>query len=210
MEPVQREAVIQQLCVSGEYQRAVEETLKQYGAEMRARASSLVHQADLAEESFAMFREHLVKGLPKFRWESSLRTWLYRVVRNTCYQVLEASQKREELLGDREVEGEALRERSRTNPWLRTDVKEKFRALYQKLPAEDQILLQLRVTQHLEWVEIARQTVEPDAEEPSRADLHRRAATLRQRFQRMKEQLREMARHEGLLPEDTDGPRPPA
>jgi RNA polymerase sigma-70 factor, ECF subfamily len=67
-------------------------------------------------------------------------------------------------------------------------VKDRLRALRDELKPEDRELLVLRLDRELEWPEIA-------------LILGTDAATLRKRFERLKEKLRTMAQRAGLLQE---------
>jgi RNA polymerase sigma-70 factor (ECF subfamily) len=72
---------------------------------------------------------------------------------------------------------------------LRTDVKDRVRALRARLAPDDQTLLVLRVDKDLGWRDIALVELGDDA--PT-AVLDRVAATLRKRFERVKQRLREL------------------
>jgi len=198
------EDAIRALCQGARYNEAVERVLAAYGQEMKILISRLVRDPDLAEDASAMFHEHLLKGLPRFEWRCSLRTWLGRVAQNAAFKTLE-SQRREEPLEDEGLVP-APEERSRTQPWCRTDVKDAFRALREKLDPRDQILLQLRVDQRLSWEQVAEMMASPDEEEPSSEALKRSACSLRQRFKRLREQLTELARQSGLVSEQDSHP----
>jgi RNA polymerase sigma-70 factor (ECF subfamily) len=96
----------------------------------------------------------------------------------------------------------AHRPRSSTKPWQRTVVKDRFRALRESLAPHERMLLVLRVDRRLPWMEVARVMADPD--EPMTAEaLARRAAALRQQFQRIKDHLRALAAQEGLLASDS-------
>lgn len=201
-ETLERE--VRALCEAGDIGGAVERTLQGYGREILRLMHSVLHQPEAARDAFSVFSESLLKGLPGFRWESSLRTWAYRLARNACYQVLHAPSMREQPMSLSALPDEALHPRSETNPWQRTSVKERFRELREKLRPEERMLLMLRVDQRLPWMEIARVMGEP-GEENDNAARARRAAALRQQFQRLKAHLRELAVKEGLLSlEDTE------
>jgi len=194
------ESQIHQLCLERRYKSAVEDVLVLYGTEIYRFTRSLVRQEALAEDAYAAFCEYLVRGLPGFQWRSSLRLWLYRVARNASYRTLNAIRRGEEPVGTLEDDEQLMAvERTRTCTWRRTEVKEKFRALREQLSTEERLLLRLRLDQRLSWNEVARLMVEPDEEEPSAEELARRAAALRQKYQRLKEQLRTLAQSSGLI-----------
>jgi DNA-directed RNA polymerase specialized sigma24 family protein len=87
--------------------------------------------------------------------------------------------------------------RAATETWRRTEVKDKVRELRERLSDEEQEILILRVDRAMAFDEIAR-VLEPDL--PS-AELKKRAAALRKRFERIRERLKTWAIEEGLLAE---------
>jgi RNA polymerase sigma-70 factor (ECF subfamily) len=91
----------------------------------------------------------------------------------------------------------AAQTRTRTDAFLKTEVKNRMQELRQRLPAEDQQILILRVSRQLSWKEIA-MVLADDGLAASDADLQREATRLRKRFQLAKDRLRALAREEGL------------
>ncbi|MCY1022633.1 RNA polymerase sigma factor [Pyxidicoccus sp. MSG2] len=196
----QVEAQLHAHCLQGEYGQAVELAMRAYGPEIRRLMASVLHHPELAKDAFSLFSENLLKGLPGFRWESSFRTWAYRLARNACYHQLHAPAAREQPVSE-PAANEAQRQRTDTQPWRRTVVKERFRALREQLEPHERMLLMLRVDQRLPWTEIARVMAEPD-ESVTRDALNRRATALRQQFQRVKARLRSLAIEQGVIPAD--------
>jgi RNA polymerase sigma-70 factor (ECF subfamily) len=82
--------------------------------------------------------------------------------------------------------------RTMTSEILRTDVKDEFRVLREQLDTDDHELLLLRVERKLAWKDIARILGGDD-------DIDARAATLRKRYERVKERLRKLAKQHGLI-----------
>jgi RNA polymerase sigma-70 factor, ECF subfamily len=189
---------IHELCLRGELAGAVERALEGYGQELMRLMASVLHDYERSRDAFSLFSENLLKGLPGFRWESSFRTWAYRLARNACYQVMHAPAGREQPVTRSQMPEDALKPRSETRPWQRTSVKERFRALRESLDPQERMLLLLRVDQRLSWEEVARVMSEGDTPVPD-AELKRKAAALRQQFQRIKTHLRSMAEEEGLI-----------
>jgi RNA polymerase sigma-70 factor (ECF subfamily) len=201
------EQEIHALCDQGDIGGAVERTLQVYGREILRLMHSVLRQPDLARDAFSVFSENLLKGLSGFRWESSLRTWSYRLARNACYQVMHAPSTREQPMSLSALPDEAQHQRTETHPWQRTSVKERFRELRERLKPEERMLLMLRVDQKLSWTEIARVMAEPE-EASDNGSLTRRAAALRQQFQRLKTHLRELASEEGLISSEDEAEEP--
>jgi RNA polymerase sigma-70 factor, ECF subfamily len=189
---------IHELCRQGDLTGAVERALEGYGQEIMRLMASVLHDYERSRDAFSLFSENLLKGLSGFRWESSFRTWAYRLARNACYQVMHAPAGREQPVSVSAMPDEAHKPRSETRPWQRTSVKERFRALRESLDPEERMLLLLRVDQRLSWEEVARVMAEGDSP-LTNVELKRKAAALRQQFQRIKTHLRSMAEEEGLI-----------
>jgi RNA polymerase sigma-70 factor (ECF subfamily) len=160
--------------------------------------ASLLEDKEKAREASAIFSETLLLDLPAFRWESSFRTWARRVARNVAYRMAAAPSRREVPVSQGAFDQQPHHEWSRTRPWLRTDVKDRVRALRAQLEPYEQTLLQLRIDQRMSWTDVARRLSEPGESLTSEA-LARRAAVLRQQFQRIKVRLRALAREAELL-----------
>jgi RNA polymerase sigma-70 factor (ECF subfamily) len=163
-----------------------------------------VHQGETeASEAFSELAEALWRGLPAFAWKSTARTWAYAVARNiTRSRKRDAARRGRRLASasDSVLEGVAEQVRTQTRPFLRTETKTRLQALRDSLPEEDRMLLVLRIDRGLAWNDLARiLSGGEDAVPPDDASVAKEAARLRKRFQLLKEQLREMARREGLL-----------
>ncbi|WP_232293501.1 RNA polymerase sigma factor [Stigmatella aurantiaca] len=192
---------IQELCLRKDTGKAVERALQGYGMEIMRLIASVLHNPEQAKDAFSLFCESLLKGLPGFRWESSFRTWAYRLARNACYQLMHAPSGRELPVTSSAFPEQPQWHRSDTRPWQRTSVKERFRALRDSLEPEERMLLMLRVDQRLSWTEVARIMWDLD-EAPTGAALSRKATALRQHFQRVKTHLRTRAIEQGLIEQE--------
>lgn len=193
---------IQELSHRGDLAGAVERALEGYGPEIMRLMASVLHDYEQSRDAFSLFSENLLKGLPGFRWESSFRTWAYRLARNACYQLMNTPARREQPVSMSRMPEEAGRARSETRPWQRTSVKERFRLLRESLSPQERMLLMLRVDQRLSWQDVAR--VMSEEESLDAAALNRKAAALRQQFQRIKAHLRSLAQEEGLVSQGED------
>jgi len=186
----QLEEQIRELCERGEIGDAVVVALRGYGPELMEFMRSQLPNSEWAQEAFSAFCESLLKDLPAFRWECSFRSWAYRVARHVCYRVGTTS-RREVPVSRGAFDQAPQRERSGTQPWQRTELKDRFRALRERLDPIDQRLLELRIDRCLAWTDIARELSAPG--EPLTPEvLGRKATALRQRFQRLKARLREL------------------
>jgi RNA polymerase sigma-70 factor, ECF subfamily len=203
-ERVQQRAAAEQAIrarhAAGDIDGATTMTLDTYGAELFGFLYALARDDDTAGEAFSMFAEDLWKGLPGFRWESSLRTWVYALARNALHRVRRDPARRpgRNLPLSAAPSEVVAAVRTATQPFLRTDVKDRFAELRDLLDPDDHALLILRVDRRMSWRDIARAMPSDDAAE----DVERRAATLRKRFERAKALLRTLAAERGLLPRD--------
>jgi RNA polymerase sigma-70 factor, ECF subfamily len=201
-EPRPRDAVeaeVRALADAGDIDRAATRALEHYGPELYGFLRALARDDDLAAEAFAAASEHLWRNLARFRWEASLRTWSYQLVRNALHQLRSAPVRRPERnLPLSMMTSIANVQRSATAPFQRTEVKDALRALRESLDPLDHEILILRLDRAMSWKEIARALADTDAD----TGLDQRAATLRKRFERAKTQLRELAVQHGLLPDD--------
>ncbi len=187
------EAPLRAAAETGNWERAVTDALRLYGTELLSFLQAVAKNDDLAADAFAELSEDLWRGLPSFRWQSSLRSWLYTLARNALNQLRRDPRRRAErnipLSVAPEVE-DVLR--TATREIQRTEVKDAFRELREQLDPEEHELLLLRLDRELSWKEIAR-IVGGDA------DVDSRAATLRKRFERAKERLKKLALDRGLI-----------
>ena len=196
---------VRALCRAGDAAGATAAAVAGYGPELLGFLLG-VHPRDAdASDVFAETCEVVLRKLPDFRWESTLRTWMYAVARNvsrTRRRDHARRHRREAGVGDSALDRVAAAVRTETLAFLRTEKKDRLRELRDALPEEDRMLLILRIDRNLSWDEVARVLWEDDAKDAlSPALAVKEAARLRQRFQQIKTRLREAARREGLLGE---------
>jgi RNA polymerase sigma-70 factor (ECF subfamily) len=195
-----RERFIRERVAANDLQAAATAALELYGAEIFGFLHALSRDDDLAAEAFSGFSEDLWKGLPGFRWDASLRTWSYALARNALHRLRRDPRRRARhnvpLSAASQAQQLAEQVRSQTLPFLKTEVKDEVRRLRESLDPDDHALLVLRIDRKLSWRDIARAMPGDDE-----VDLDKRAATLRKRFERAKQMLRELAARRGLLPE---------
>jgi RNA polymerase sigma-70 factor (ECF subfamily) len=141
-----------------------------------------------ADELFSRVCERIWRGLPKFRFESSLRTWAFVIARHRVRTGLERARTRKPDVSLSEVEQLVhlvAAVHSTTQLHMRSDSKQRLERLRQTLDPDDRTLLVLRVDREMAWRDIAE--VMADGDE----DHTRVAAKLRKRFERVKQRLRE-------------------
>jgi RNA polymerase sigma-70 factor (ECF subfamily) len=191
------EAELGTLIRAQQLDRAATRALESYGAELYGFLVNYLGSEPDAAEVFSQVGEDLWRGLPSFGLACSVRTWLYVLARHAAARFRRSPWNRRN--GDSRLESLVQLARTRTQPWLRTEVKDRFRALRESLDPDDRCLLVLRVDRGLSWEEVARVTLEVEA--PDADALSRETDRVRKRFQLLKDELRRRAREAGLVDE---------
>jgi RNA polymerase sigma-70 factor, ECF subfamily len=179
--------------------------LRTYGPEIMGFLHATHRDEADAADVFSSFCHDMWVGLPKFAWHSSFRTWAYVLARHASLRARRKSGRRSrvERVASRPSELGKVEARVRTDTlaFLKTEVRDRFRALREGLLEDDQLLLVLRVDRQLDYKDIARVLAEPGAV-LSDDELTREAARLRKRFQLVKAMLRKAGREAGLVTTD--------
>lgn len=192
---VELEAELGALIRAKQLDKAATRALKSYGPELYGFLVSFLGSEADAAEVFSQVGEDLWKGLPSFGLGCSVRTWLYVLARHAAARFRRSAWNRR--TGDSRLESLVELARTRTQPWLQTAVKDRFRALRDALDPDDRSLLVLRVDRKLSWEEVARVTLGLEA--PDDDCLTRETDRLRKRYQLLKDELRHRAREAGLV-----------
>jgi len=193
------EARLGALRVTRELDQLATAALETYGPELFGFLQNVTGDPTAASEVFSQAVEDFWRGLPSFQGRCSVRTWLYVLAQSAVARYRRSPWNRVRTT-DSHLEDLIATAHSRTAPWQRTDVKDKWRALRDTLDADDRALLVMRVDRDLDWLEISRVMLgDVDAE---KAALERESARLRKQFQKVKQQLRERARAAGLVERD--------
>lgn len=194
------------LCAAGATVAATAATIRAYGPEILGFLVAHHHSGEDGDEVFSIWSERVFRGLPGFRWASSLRTWAYTLARNASINFVRNKQARarhERPAHSEEIGAVAQQVRTETAPFRRTEARDKFAAIRDALPPEDRMLLVLRVDKRLEWKELARVMLGEDGDgEVSDAALSKESQRLRKRFQLLKEKLVEAGKRAGVLGDD--------
>jgi len=187
------ERAIRSLCQAEAFAEATTAALRLYGVELLGFLRALANNHDLAAEAFAELGEDVWKGLPKFRWDASLRSWMYALARNALGQLRRDPRRRLDRNLPLSIAPEmAAVVRTVTREIQRTEVKDEFRVLREQLAPDEHELLLLRLDRGLAWKDIARILGGDD-------QLDARASALRKRFERAKERLKKLAIEHGLI-----------
>jgi RNA polymerase sigma-70 factor (ECF subfamily) len=166
--------------------------LRVYGPAILQYVAATVRDEADAAEVFSIFSEDLWKGIAQFRRESAFKTWAYRLAWHAALRWLsDPYRERGRAFQTGEASKIALEVRSTTALHLQDRAKDALAEMRAALAPDEQTLLILRIDRELEWVEIAAILGE-EGTAPTEA-------TLRKRFERLKEKLRREAISRGLL-----------
>jgi RNA polymerase sigma-70 factor (ECF subfamily) len=194
------EEQIRRLCKAGDYRTAATLLLERYGAEILSLLCSRLGSDGNGRDVFGMFCEDLWRALPAFEFRCSARTWAYVLARHAELRFRAEPQRRPDrnlpLL--EEVQQLVAGVRTSTSPYRHTQVQRRLSALRRRLAEQDELILLLRVDRALSWREIAHVFLPSDEAANDRA-VQREAARLRQRFQAIKQRLRDWVEQDGLL-----------
>ena len=178
----------------GDLARAATSIVQAHGDEIHRYLSALLGDRTAADEAFSRWCEAVWTGLPAFRGEATVRVWAYAIARHAWSR--EVRQLRRDRAGRvplsevASLVAAADAVRSRTATWRRTGARDALAAVRDELSDDDRQLLLLRIAQRMSWLEIAHVLAEP-GDELSALRRKRRAAALRKRFERLKEELRD-------------------
>jgi len=201
-----READIKAACQAGDHEKGLTLLLQTYGEELLSFLVVRLGDRSHAEEAFSILAEDLWVYLPRFEFRSSLRTWAYTLARHAAARHARAPARKRDrnlTLSEHAALSQLVQQlRTRTEAYRRTDVKNEIRALREKLPLDDQALLVLRVDRQMAWRDLA--MVMSGGDDPTAASidedaLARETARLRKRFERVKSELKRLAKEAGLL-----------
>ena len=175
--------------------------VERYANEILTFLSARLRSQSDGQEAFSMFAEDLWVGLPQFGWRCSVRTWAYTLARNAANRYASGPHNRVgrnlTLSKPSRLSMLVERVRSATQIHQRTDVKDRFRALRERLEPDDQMLLVLRIDRDMPWRDVA-VAMSGDAELDDDG-IARESARLRKNFERIKVELKRMAEEDGLL-----------
>jgi RNA polymerase sigma-70 factor (ECF subfamily) len=197
---------IRRLAEQGDRSGATTAALRRFGPEILGLLLSLHRDEDDAADAFSLFAEKLWRSLDRFEWRCSMRTWAYVLARRASHDLRRVEVRRRRLAEplSPEVEELAVRVRTETMTFLRTETKSELAKLRETLVPDDQMLLVLRVDRKMEWSDLAlvfleREDLPDEPAPPHDDDVKREAARLRKRFQLVKERLHALAKERGLV-----------
>ena len=150
------EVAIRAALTRGDVREAIRLLLATYGPELRAYLLANVRDRERAKELESELGEQLLSSLPRFRGDSSVRTYVYAI----AWNVVRHDRRRARRARDAEPisEGDprfvAPGERTRTPAFRRTTARLRLEAARASLAPDELNLLVLRVDRQMPWSEI--------------------------------------------------------
>jgi RNA polymerase sigma-70 factor (ECF subfamily) len=178
-------------CARGDHTAAASLVVRAHKTEIVAYLGSLTrNQPQLLDDAFSSWCEDIVRGLPSFRFASSVRTWTYTVARHACARCARDDQRRlRRLAGDDVPVDIAAAIRSETADYLRTAMKDRLAQVRAELADDERELLYLRIDRQVPWREIETIVRAADAADDDAA-CRRREQALRKRFESLKRRIK--------------------
>ena len=127
---------------AGDVSCAITEAIQGYGPELLGFITGTVRDEEVASEVFSVFSEDLVRGIERFKWKSSFRTWAYTLARNACSRFYHDPYRRRArpfLTG--EVSQIVDRVRTGTLAFLKTEAKDTVARIRERLAPDERMLL---------------------------------------------------------------------
>jgi RNA polymerase sigma-70 factor, ECF subfamily len=182
-----------------EWEQATALIIRVYGAELNRWISHKVVDPAAARDVFQEFCTWLWRGLPGFRWNASLRSWLYKMAFHVLCHQARAPQRRppEEETSLESIDISVIGVEMSTMG-TRMGKRQVLIECLEQLSVTDRHLILLRQVEEetASWKELAR--IWNGYVPMSEAALEGEAARLRQRFHRALEALKRAARDRGL------------
>ena len=174
------ESVVAEHCERALFDRATQDLLRAFAPEIRGFLRGRTRDRASLDEVYAVFAEDVWRGLPGYRFEGRLRSWVFTVARNALSRHVKAKQRwRERHISD-DFETTALP--MRHSLALVSERLARLPPLLAELSDADRQLIEQRVVHALAWRDIAHAA--------GAADITRESARLRKRFQTLVRALR--------------------
>ena len=177
-------------CVAaGDVGSGVTGVLRLYGAEVFGFVAALIETPAIARDVYATVGEQMACSLAGFEWRCDLRTWMYLLARR------ELAAFRERNGAPAEIPSGPQKPPS-SSPFRQKAFRDVLSTLRRRLPVQDREILILRVDRRLSWRSLA---ITGLGDRATDAELAREEARLRDRLERIKEKLGQIARDHGIL-----------
>jgi RNA polymerase sigma-70 factor (ECF subfamily) len=181
------------LVAAGDTGAAAAAILRDLGPGLLGYLSAVLRDDDDGREVLAATAEQLLTAVGRFRGESSVRTWAYRIAWRTAMRFRDDPHRRRfAALHTSLVEELPAEPRPSTAVYQRTATRDWLAQARSELSIEDQSLLTLRLDRNMSWAEVA--AVMGGSDDSSDV------AALRKRYERIKARLRRSAERDGIIP----------
>src|SRR5262249_35818719 len=141
---------------AGDLQSAAAAIMRGYGPAILGYLAALARDEDRTDDVFAQFSEDLWRGLPGFRRDASVRTWVYKLAWHSWLSLeRDAFRRRGRAFLSGEMSDLAAEVRSTTALHLKSKAKDAVARLREQLTPAEQSLLVLRIDRGLQWSEVA-------------------------------------------------------
>ncbi len=175
---------------AGDLDGAATAIVRGYGPVVLGYLANLLHDEEVARDVFGQCCENLWRGLAGFRRECSARTWFFRVAW-TAFADHRRGAARHPALPVSTSELARAAGEVRSSTIRRNRAMDQLARLREQLEPLEQSMLSLRLDQRMSWQEVA--VVMSEGGELVEE------ATLRKRYDRLKDKLRRLAVAEGLI-----------
>ena len=161
--------------------------IRGYGPRIIGYLRGVLRDEGLAGDAFSQFGEAVWRGIGGFRGDATVLAWSYRVAWSAVCRIVDSGYRRRRDPLETTAANRLVAEvRTGTRPYQQTAMKDAVAALRERLEPDEQTLLFLRIDQDLSWTEVS-------------AVMRVDAATVRKRFERVKDKLRALAEEAGIL-----------
>lgn len=183
---------------------AVVAVLQAYGEPITGFLYNQLRAEDRVDEVFSQFSLDLVRGLPRFAFECTIRTWAFTLARNALYRHLKDPNRRPEYHVNLEsvsrVSILARKLSSSTLTIFRTRIRDHVAQMRAQLEDEDRLLLELYIDQEMAWNDVAQVFLgTTETADGDHTAVLKEANRLRQRYHRLRRKMKRSILAEGLL-----------
>lgn len=186
------DAAVAAWCTRGDVGEAVSAILRELGPGLGGYLAAILRNDDDAHDVLAEVAVQLLTALPRFRGDSTVKTWTYRIAWRTAMRHRHHPQRRRITALRSSLVGQVAAEvRRSTAAYRRTASRHWLERIRAELAPADQSLLTLRLDRGMSWTEVAQVMGGGDAASD--------VAALRKRYERIKDRLRKAAARDGLL-----------
>jgi RNA polymerase sigma-70 factor (ECF subfamily) len=175
-------------CERANFGGAARLILRQFAHEVRAFLRARTRNRESMEEVYAIFSADVWKGLPQFRFEGPVRSWLYVLARHALSRHAKSRQRWRSRHLSAELD-EIQADEVRSSIAAPASDLGRLEPLLQGLSLADRKLLEQRLVLSLAWREIAMQHARA-SDASDEAELTRESARLRKRYQILIQKLR--------------------